>query len=418
MSDILKEAEQLLNKANAGSQSTDSVRVVGERGVASFFETSPENSFAKAMRGTPWYRPRNGQVTLPKGYQRSNFESFSDFLRKGMKSQELFQKSYRPAYESFAKSLPINTTQFDDGGVLVLPEFAPEILAMLYQSESLWQRTRQYTVAGNSMSFPRLRDTNRTDGHRHGGVQAYWLGEGGTATETRPAFDQTDIKLQKLVVAVFLTEEMVSDSGYAIEQFVTEVVQAEIDYQLDKALIRGNGVGKPLGILSSGARVTVSKEGGQAANTVVAENVLNMWGRRLTGGAGDDLVWLVNQDVETLLPKMYLATGSNSGQLTYMPPGAFAERPYATLQGRPVIPSEHCSALSSEGDIMLVNFKDYLSINKGVLNQLSSPHVAFLQDMNCLKFTFRISGRPMYDTPVTVENSANQRSAFITLQAR
>ena len=86
--------------------------------------------------------------------------------------------------------------------------------------------------------------------------------------------------------------------------------------------------------------------------------------------------------------------------------------------GKPVIPTEHCSTLGTEGDIVLTNFKYYISINKGQVNQLASPHVQFLRDLLCLKFTFRVNGRPAYDTPLTLENSANKRSAIITLETR
>lgn len=414
--DLDKNLDQLLNEESAGSRGVAQVHSNLDRGVASYFGYDPTETFAKGMPGLPFYR--NRQFSLPKGYTPSGFRSFGEFIRTGWKDEKKFNSMHGQAMQSLAKALQIQTTTFDDGGSLVLPEFAPEIMAMLYQSNALWQRTRQYTVAGNSMSFPRLKDQDRTAGKRHGGALAYWNGEADTMTESKVGFESTDIKLNKLYVVVYLSEEMLSDSGYAIDQFVTEVVQAEIDYALDRALLQGNGVQQPLGIFKSPARVTVSKESGQAANTVNADNILKMWARRLDPAAADDNIWLVNQDVEALLPKLSLATGSSSGQLVFMTPAGFSGRQYATLQGCPVINCEHSSALSAEGDISLVNFKYYLSINKGQVNQLSSPHVQFLRDLQCLKFTFRVNGRPLYDSPLTVENSSNKRSAFITLEAR
>lgn len=417
--DLERDLDQVLNEGNAGSRSTSVEHKNLDRGVASFFEHDRDETFAKALEGRPMYRQHGRRVSFPKGYQKAGFPSFGAFLRDGMmKDESKFRSQYDPAIKSLAKSLNISTTAFDDGGVLVLPEFAPEILSMLYESNSLWSRTRQYTVAGNSMSFPRLRDNDRRNGQRHGGVLSYWLGEADPITESKINFETTDIKLNKLAVAVFVTDEMLSDSGYAIEQFVTEVVQAEIDYQLDRSLLVGDGVQKPLGFLKSSSRVTVPKESGQANGTVVADNILQMWGRRISDQANNDLVWLVNQDVETILPKMSLATGSASGQLVYMQPTGFAGRQYMTLQGVPVVNCEHCPALGLEGDISLANLKYFLSINKGQVNQLSSPHVQFLRDLMCIKFTFRVNGRPMYDSPITMENSANKRSAFITLQNR
>lgn len=410
-----RKIEQLTNILADRNQLAGGEHINPDSGVMSFFEHG-QSGLAKAAFGRPVFR--NRPVSLPKSYVRGEFDSFGHFVRLGMKSENEFNLRHGKAVGSLAKALNLNTADFSDGGALVLPEFSPEIMRMLYESESLWGRTRQYTVAGNSMKFPRLRDTNRADGTRHGGVLGYWMGEADAITETKVAFDTTDLSLNKLAIAVFLTEEMLSDSGYAIEQFVTEVCQAEIDYQLDKSLIRGNGVGKPLGILSSPARVTVTKESGQEADTIVADNILNMWSRRLSSGAGADLVWLVNQDIEPQLGKLTIATGSYSGQVTYLPPGGFADRPYATMMGRPVIPCEHCSTLGDEGDIILCDFKTYLSINKGQVNQLASPHVQFLRDLLCLKFTFRVNGRPAYNSPVTTEQSAATRSSFITLQTR
>ena len=416
VSNLQKQIEQLGNMLSQGSRGIEGLHLHSDAPVVSFFETDSQPSMAKAMRGRPLFK--NRAVSMPKGYTKSDFDTFGEFVRLGMKDEVGFTNKHNKAIASLAKSLNVNTSDFGDGGALVLPEFAPEIMRMLYESESLWGRTRQYTVAGNSMKFPRLRDQNRADGTRHGGVLGYWLGEADAITESKVAFDTTDLSLNKLAIAVFLTEEMISDSGYAIEQFVTEVAQAEIDYQLDKALLRANGVGKPLGILSSPSRVTVAAEGGQSADTIVPANIEKMWTRRLDAGAGDDLVWIYNQDIEEQLGKLAMATGSSSGQLVYQGPTGLAGAPYGTLKGRPLIPSEHASTLGNEGDLMLVNFRHYLSINKGQVNQLASPHVQFLRDLLCLKFTFRVNGRPAYDTPVTTEQSAQTRSAFITLAAR
>lgn len=414
--DLTKQIEQLTNVLSSGAGSVSNLHANPEIGAFSFFASDAQPSMAKAMHGRPFFK--NRPVTMPKGYAKSEFDNFGDFIRFGMKDQAKFDMIHSKAISSLAKAMSVNTADFSDGGALVLPEFAPEIMRMLYEGESLWSRTRQFTVAGNSMKFPRLRDQNRTDGNRHGGVISYWLGERDAVTESNLDFDTTDLSLDKVMIALVLTEEMMSDSGYAIEQFATEAVQAELDYVLDRALVRGDGVKKPLGLLNSLARVIVSKTSGQANTTLTADNILNMWARRLSAGAGDDLVWLINQDIEPQLGKLALATGSSSGQLTYTPPGGFADRPYATLMGRPVIPSEHCSTLGTQGDIILTNFKDYLSISKGQVNQVASPHVYFLREMNVIRFSFRVSGRPAYDTPVTMEQSANTRSSIVVLETR
>ena len=415
-----KKVEQLTNQIVDQGKEIDGLHKNRVTGAVSFFEQEDYNQpkFAKAAVGRPY---RIGQqITLPKSYTPGAFSSFGEFCQIGMRQDDgaSFAKAYRPALESLAKALNLNTSEFEEGGALVLPEFAPDIMRMLYESESLWSRCRQFTVAGNSMTFPQLQDTDRRDGTRHGGAIAYWPDEGELIRSTRFKFDTIDMKLDKLAVAVYLTEEMLADSPYLIEQFVTEVVQAEIDYQLDRAIIRANGVKKPLGILNSPGKVAQAKQNLQAANTIVAENIDNMWSRRLGSGAGDDLVWLINQDTEPQLGKLYYATGANSGQLVFQPPTGLSGNSYGTIKGRPVLPSDHCSTLGTEGDIILANWKYYMSINKGQVNQLSSPHVEFLRDILVLKFTFRVNGRSAYDEPIRTEQSASTRSPFITLETR
>ncbi|MCR9295571.1 MAG: phage major capsid protein [bacterium] len=423
LDNIDSKLDRLVELADKKGQEPSNIHLGGgnrELPSISYFQSDPQLSRAKAVRGRPFYR--NAPLTVPQAYADDGmgmFKSFGDFCRVGMRNEKEWTAKWTKGISGLKKALPgANITEFEDGGALVLPEYSPEILRMVYEGNGLWQRTRSYTVTGNSMAFPRRRDTNRTDGNRHGGALGYWLGEADAITESQVKFDSTDIKLDKLAVAVFITEEMLSDSGYAIEQFIIESVQEEIDYQLDRALLRGKGSGAPVGILESSARIAVPKETSQTADTIVSENLSKMWARRLESTPGADLVWLYNQDIEPQLHKLFYATGANSGQLTYMPPGGLSESPYATLMGRPMIPTEHCSTLGDEGDIMLCDFKYYLSVNKGQINQVASPHVQFLRDLLCIKFTFRISGRPMYDTPITFEQSAQTRSPFITLATR
>jgi len=50
-------------------------------------------------------------------------------------------------------------------------------------------------------------------------------------------------------------------------------------WKVNDAILNGDGVGKPLGILNAGCTVTVSKESSQAADTVKAQNIAKMWSR-------------------------------------------------------------------------------------------------------------------------------------------
>jgi HK97 family phage major capsid protein len=210
---------------------------------------------------------------------------------------------------------------------------------------------------------------------------------------------------------------LIDDNSYALEQWISRAVRSELDFMLGDSVFRGNGTSQPLGFLDAPGTIVVSKETSQAAATLVTDNILKMWSRRLATSRIEDLVWLINQEVEPQLAKLVLGTGGNSA-LVYMPPGGLSATPYATLQGRPVLPTEFSSALGTKGDVALVDFNRMLSISKGGVTQSISKEVEFLRDVTAYKFTVRVDARPMDATPITPYKGSNTQSAFVVLETR
>jgi HK97 family phage major capsid protein len=71
-------------------------------------------------------------------------------------------------------------------------------------------------------------------------------------------------------------------------------------FMTEDAIVEGTGAGQPLGILNSPALISVAKETGQAAATIVKENVDKMWSR-MWARARKNAIWLINQDIEPQL---------------------------------------------------------------------------------------------------------------------
>ena len=65
-------------------------------------------------------------------------------------------------------------------------------------------------------------------------------------------------------------------------------------------MINGTGAGQPLGLLNADATISVAKETGQAAATVLSENIFGMWAR-LHAPRRQNAVWLINQEIEPQL---------------------------------------------------------------------------------------------------------------------
>jgi len=392
------------------------VRSNGELGTLSAFEDTDEEITGAQLKSYTKFRPVN---RLPREYRvksREQFKSFSEFLRFGMRNPEAFAERYGKAKSNVLKSFGLNTYEGEAGASLVLPEFAPEIIEREYTND-IWRRTNNFTVAGNTMNFPKVAGASREAGKREGGLLGYWTGEENPITTSKPQFDGTTLRLKKLAIAVFVTEEMLDDNSYVLQQWVGRAVRREMDFMLGDAIFRGNGTTQPLGFLNAPGTISVAKLSGQANDSVLAENILEMWSRRVAGQPTDNLVWTVNQEVEAVLPKMVLGTGGNSA-LTYMPAGGLSGSPYATLMGKPVIPTEFNEGLGTRGDIALSDFNAMLSISKGGVVESVSSEVEFLRDLLCYKFTIRVDARPADAKPITPYKGTKTQSPFIVLADR
>lgn len=214
---------------------------------------------------------------------------------------------------------------------------------------------------------------------------------------------------------VYATEELLEDSN-AIDSLITEIVSDELAFQLDESIFNGTGAGIPLGINNSSAMITVAKEAGQLADTIVYENVLKMRSR-LWSKSRANSIWFINQDIETELQTMAMVIGTG-GTPVYMPAAGLAGLPYDTLFGRPVIPTEHNKTLGDKGDIILADMGQYRLIDKGGIKKSSSIHVHFIYDEQVFKFTYRVNGMPLWSTTLTPFNSTTTISPFINLAAR
>ena len=191
----------------------------------------------------------------------------------------------------------------------------------------------------------------------------------------------------------------------------------EMSFKVNDAILSGDGMGKPLGIYDSSALITVDKEVGQAADSIVYENVSKMW-NRMPVRHRRNAVWLINQECEPQLQSMYLAIGT-AGVPVYMPATGVTGAQYATLFGRPVIPVEQCPKLGDAGDILLVDLSAYIGTEKGGTQVDSSIHVQFLYDEQVFRFRYRFNGAPYYNSSVaSYKNAPFTLSPYIQLQAR
>ena len=306
----------------------------------------------------------------------------------------------------------LNETTPSDGGFLVQQDFVTELLKRTYETGILASKVKKIPIStnANGMKINAIDEDSRANGSRWGGVQTYWEGEADEITASKPKFRQMELSLKKLTGLCYATDELLQDAA-ALEAVIRQAFAEEFGFKIDDAILSGSGEGEPLGILNSGAIVTVAKEASQT-DTITVENLIKMW-NRLWSRSRANAVWYINQELEP-----YLYTLKIGDKPVYIPAGGLSEKPYDTLFGRPVVPIEQCSAAGEVGDIILADIGQYLLIDKGGIKSASSIHVRFLYDENVFRFIYRVDGKPIWTKPLTPYKGSATVSPFVTLAKR
>jgi HK97 family phage major capsid protein len=302
----------------------------------------------------------------------------------------------------------------DEGGYAVQSDFAGTMMETAASAGQILPKVDQYQISGsaNRVAWTDM-DESDISSTVYGGVRVYWAAEAEQVTATKPKLTERELKLQKLMGIAYATYELESDSNFT-SQLYSRAFALAIQREFEGTIISGNGAGKPLGYLNGGALVSVAKESGQAADTVVWENIVKMYNRALNP-ANPNYVWLVHPDVSEQFDYLNFPIGTG-GVPVYLP--AAQQGAVTTLKSHPVIASDHCSALGDLGDINYVDLSQYMMIYKGGVQADTSMHVQFLTAENCFRFIFRANGMPKRNKALTIKNSSNTRSPFITLAAR
>lgn len=404
-------AERDMTEAETGEFAALSAQVAG-------FNASieRETTLIEAEASTALFVPETARVTVSDNRELDGargFQSFGDFARSvRAAASRNGQVDERLMIGAAAPSTFGNESGGADGGFLVPPTFSTDIFTLSLEEQALLPMTDSTPINGNSMVFPKDETTPwGTDG-----IRAYWQAEASLATATKPKFSVSTLRLHKLMALVPVTDELLDDAS-ALAAYLPGKTAQSIRWKTDESILFGTGAGQPFGALKSRAVVLVAKDAGQATMTLTASNIINMVARLPTGSYGRAF-WLVNPDVLPLLDQMTLGTYP-----IYMPlgggEGAMRSSPYGMLKGRPVVISEHASAVSSQADVSLLDLSYYRTItNRGGIQTATSMHLYFDADATAFRTTFRVDGGPKIENAITPPKSTNTRSPFVTLAAR
>ena len=369
-----------------------------------------------------------GAVALLRANQPRPFATFGDYL-VAVAQAAMGSKTGQPPHpglieiENFQQKLWAATATGAsegspaDGGFLVQTDFATEVLQGMLAGGEILSRVRRIPMSSNAngIKINAINETSRALGSRWGGIRAYWAAEAAALTASRPKFRRIELELHKLIGLFYATSELLQDAS-ALEAVARNGFTEELRFAVEDAIFQGTGAGQPLGILNAGAIVSQAKETGQAAATVVAQNIMKMV-TRIPARNFANAVWYINQEIWPQLVQMYVAIGTG-GQLVYMPPTGVSGSPWGTLYGRPVVPIEYAAALGTVGDIVLADMSEYIIIDKGTMDWAASMHVQFLTDEMTYRMTYRIDGQPTLNSVITAYKGTATQAHFVSLATR
>ena len=107
-----------------------------------------------------------------------------------------------------------------------------------------------------------------------GDPAASWIEEGGALVFSDAKFSQITLDAHKLHVAIKVTEELLYDNVFNLEDYIVKKFAEALSNAEEDAFLNGNGTGKPTGIFDVTAGGTVAEE--LATATLKADNIMDL----------------------------------------------------------------------------------------------------------------------------------------------
>ncbi len=370
---------------------------------------------ARSLAEAAANRPQNAGTVVNVGEEKP-FANLGEQLMAIMDASKPGGKVDERLYKVMNAASGGNTSIPSEGGWLVQKDFAGTIYQRMYDRSVLAQRCDRTGISEGSdgLQVPYIDETSRATGSRWGGVRVYWKAEADSVTATKPKIGLQELTLEDLMGLAYLTNRSVRDAA-ALGRIYEKSFGDEMAFTVDDAIFRGTGAGMPLGFSSASCCVEVSKETGQVADTIVAENVINMYARLWSRASNPE--WYINQDCIPQCVGMTLTIGT-AGVPIWMPANGFSGKPYNTLLGMRVNVIEQCSTVGDAGDIVLADMNEYALIDKDNVQSDVSIHVRFLYNEEAFRLVYRVNGQPKWKSALTPYKGSNTVSPFVKLAAR
>lgn len=292
---------------------------------------------------------KSEDVEMAKKYNRA----INTFMRKGVDVPEELKTWAMKKTIADAQGMGFDTAELEekamsvqsdeDGGFLVSPEMSSEVTKTIFETSPIMQLASKQTISSDSLEI--LYDSDESD--------AGWVGEtqARTGNQGTPQIKKIIIPVHEMFANPPASQKLLDDAAINVEQWLKGKVSEKFERTGNTAFVNGNGVLKPMGILSydSGTSFNQIERVETAANNAFDGNDFIGVQSYLKEGYQPNASWLMNRLIVAAVRKLKDTT---SGQYIWQP-GLSAGQPNQLL-GKPVyFATDLPSAIQATTDMVI-----------------------------------------------------------------
>lgn len=274
------------------------------------------------------------ELNAPTSKPVKNMPTHTTPEKQGRASDE-YKSSFWTAMKnknSFAAYDALQIGTDSEGGYLVPDEFENILIDKLSDENIIRHLATIITSSNGEKKIPVVAS--------HGA--AAWTDEEGEYNESDDAFGIITLGAHKLTSIIKVSEELLNDSAFNLERYIAQEFARRMASAEEAAFIKGNGTGKPTGILQSAETGVTSA----SATAITADEVIDLY-HSLRTPYRKNAVFLANDSTIKALRKLK----DSNGQYLWQP-SLQAGTP-DTILNRPVHTSSYMPEIGTGNKVMM-----------------------------------------------------------------
>jgi HK97 family phage major capsid protein/HK97 family phage prohead protease len=301
----------------------------------------------------------------------------------------------------------LSGTSGASGGFLLPTAFVDDLQIAMRDQSALLPRATIIPMGARSVVLPVLDYTQALpagEPRQFGGVQAFYHDEGAEVDASEPKFREHVLTAHELTVYTEASNSLLADSGASLDAFLNSGMGmlGALLWKVEYKMLRGSGVGQPLGVLNAPAALSVNRA---TANAVSYVDLAKMDEAALPSTR---LVWLASISLKTQLRTLKDDAGN------FIWAEAASGLP-ATLLGYPVVFTDKLPRLGTRGDLVLADMSYYLFGDRQSPTLDVSTEANFRRNRTAYRLIHRHDGSPWMNAPITLADTQTQVSPFVVL---